>query len=191
LFSAAAGADLAEAHIQLGKMHASESSSASPYSADPFPGETDPKKQGQAVQAWSQALALGNNFEAFYHLGRMHAQEARTQGTGSKKKSGTCGVAVAYFKTVAERGSWQYPFMRDAERAWARGERAKALISWWIAGEMGYETAQNNVAFILDQGEPRRSAYGSGLIISQSGTIADGNPCFLAATGSTSRRMHR
>lgn len=82
----------------------------------------------------------------------MHAQEARTQGSGSQKKSGTCGVAVAYFKTVAERGSWQYPFMRDAERAWARGERAKALIGWWIAGEMGYETAQNNVAFILDQG---------------------------------------
>jgi SEL1 protein len=121
--------------------------------ADTLAGDTDLKKQGQAVQSWSQALALGNNFEAFYHLGRMHAQEARTQGTGSQKKSGTCGVAVAYFKTVAERGSWQYPFMRDAERAWARGERAKALIGWWIAGEMGYETAQNNVAFILDQGE--------------------------------------
>ena len=30
LFSAAAGADLAEAHIQLGKMHASKSTSASP-----------------------------------------------------------------------------------------------------------------------------------------------------------------
>ncbi|KAJ9126930.1 hypothetical protein QFC24_001161 [Naganishia onofrii] len=137
LFSAAAGADLPDAHIQLGKMHASE---------------TDISKQNQAVQSWSQALALGNNFEAYYHLGRIHASEARTQGTGAQKKSGTCGVAVAYFKTVAERGSWQYPYMRDAERAWAHGERAKALISWWIAGEMGYETAQNNVAFILDQG---------------------------------------
>ncbi|KAJ9098741.1 hypothetical protein QFC21_004389 [Naganishia friedmannii] len=145
-FSAAAGADLPDAHIQLGKMHASE---------------TDIAKQDQAVQSWSQALALGNNFEAYYHLGRIHASDARTQSTGSQKKSGTCGVAVAYFKSVAERGSWRYPYMRDAERAWAQGERAKALINWWIAAEMGYETAQNNVAFILDQernlGQRRKS----------------------------------
>ena len=33
-------------------------------------------------------------------------------------------------------------------------ERAKedAMLRWWIASERGIETAQNNLAYILDQG---------------------------------------
>ncbi len=36
-----------------------------------------------------------------------------------------------------------------------RGERQKALLSWALAGDMGYESAQNNVAYLLDRAHSR------------------------------------
>ena len=63
-----------------------------------------------------------------------------------------CGVSVAWYKLVAEKGSWEDDFIGEADRAWDRGEEDKAMLGWWIAGEMGYEAAQNNVAFLLDRG---------------------------------------
>ncbi len=63
-----------------------------------------------------------------------------------------CGVSVAWYKLVAERGCWEDDFIGEAHRAWARGEEDNAVLGWWVAGEMGYEAAQNNVAFLLDKG---------------------------------------
>lgn len=115
---------------------------------------------------FTTAAEHGNAFEAFYHLGLIHANNARREGPNGGKRSGTCGVAIGYLKLMAERGSWEWDMMKQADRAWKRGERVTALIRWWIAGEMGYEIAQNNVAFLLDQGEsahvPRSD---SGLIV--------------------------
>ncbi len=77
-----------------------------------------------------------------------------------------CGVSVAWYKLVAEKGSWEHDFIGEADKAWARGEEVKAMLGWWIAGEMGYEVAQNNVAFLLDQG------VGIGLLDKRNGSDA-------------------
>lgn len=71
-------------------------------------------------------------------------------------------MAVGFYKRVAERGSWGDDPVRDGEVKWKIGtERARedALLRWWIASERGIETAQNNLAYILDQG--KRNYYHS------------------------------
>jgi SEL1 protein len=62
-----------------------------------------------------------------------------------------CGVSVAWYKLVAEKGDWTDPYIREADRAYLRGEEKKAVLGWWIAAELGYEAGQNNVAFYLSK----------------------------------------
>lgn len=78
-----------------------------------------------------------------------------------------CGVSVAWYKLVAEKGDWTEPYMQEADRAYLRGEEKKAVLGWWIAAEMGYETGQNNVAYHLskhgrEDGEGIRGLQGKG-----------------------------
>ena len=64
-------------------------------------------------------------------------------------------MAVSFYKLVAERGVWDDDLLRDAEIAWMSGtEQGKevAMLKWWIAAERGFEIAQNNLAYVLDQG---------------------------------------
>lgn len=91
--------------------------------------------------------------------------------------AGSCGVAVSFFKLVAERGAWRSNLLAEAEKLWlgsdgvefgAAGnliapqggagaseerelEREGAKLRWWIAAEQGFEIAQNNLAYVLDQ----------------------------------------
>lgn len=132
-FKAAAGMELAEAKINLGKMQLDQ--------------------PGVSMALFTQAIQSGNNYEAYFYLAKMHARDAR-----AKPERGVCGAAVAFFKNVAERGRWQYDYLGDAERAWQRGDRERALVNWWIASEMGYEVAQNNVAYLLEQRDLKDSA---------------------------------
>ncbi|WVR04491.1 hypothetical protein IAU60_001495 [Kwoniella sp. DSM 27419] len=128
-FQAAASQDLADAQVQLAKLHLD---------------------RGEIVTASAfleVALRHGSTFEAFHLLGRIHAANAKSGTT-----PGMCGVAVAYEKLVAERGNWGEDWVGEADRAWARGEEDKAFIGWMVGAEMGYEAAQNNVAFVLEQG---------------------------------------
>ena len=64
-----------------------------------------------------------------------------------------CPVAVAFYKIVAERGDWDHEVWWEAERAWIRGDKQRALLGYWMMAERGYEAAQNNVAWILDRGQ--------------------------------------
>lgn len=64
-------------------------------------------------------------------------------------------MALSYYKIVAERGAWGDDPLRDGEELWKIGtERAKqdAILRWMIAAERGFEAAQNNIAYIFDQG---------------------------------------
>ena len=64
-------------------------------------------------------------------------------------------MAVSFHKLVAERGVWGEDLLRDADVAWSSGtSRGKemAMLKWWMAAERGSEIAQNNLAFVLDQG---------------------------------------
>jgi SEL1 protein len=132
-FQAAAGQDLAEAQVNLAKMSLEH-------------GELQP-----AVQYLEVALRHQSPFEAFHLLASIHATTARVP-PAQGGRPGMCGVSVAWFKLVAEKGSWRDNYMGEADKAWARGEEENAMIGWWIAAELGIEAGQNNVAFLLDKG---------------------------------------
>lgn len=87
------------------------------------------------------------------------------RGTGYPRHitSSACSVAVSYYKVVAERGVWDVDLISHANLAWASGNdrnREIAMLQWWIAAERGYEPAQNNLAYVLDQG-PHTPSPGS------------------------------
>lgn len=69
--------------------------------------------------------------------------------------TGSCAVATSFYKIIAERGSWKSTLISEAERLWKSGgeqEKEAAILRWMIAADRGLEAAQNNVAYILDQG---------------------------------------
>lgn len=78
-----------------------------------------------------------------------------TAGLPQGFAAGSCANAVSFYKLVAERGVWDEDLVDDAEFAWnsgtARGKEM-AILKWWIAAERGSEVAQNNLAYVLDQG---------------------------------------
>ena len=55
------------------------------------------------------------------------------------------------FKNVAERGTWSEKLMQ-AHTLYKDHHTDSALLLYTLLAEMGYEVAQSNVAFILDQG---------------------------------------
>lgn len=133
-FTKAAGAELAEAHVNLGKYN---------Y----YRGEFK-----LAVTYFEAAVRFGSTFEAHFYLAKIHTLNMRIANEGSP--AGPCASAVSFFKFVAERGVWDDDLLADAEDAWYSGtERGKeiAILKWWVAAERGSEMAQNNLAYVLDQ----------------------------------------
>ena len=64
-------------------------------------------------------------------------------------------IAVSFYKLVAERSTWEDDLLRDADTARSLGtERGSemAMLRRWMVPERGYEVAQNNLAYVLDQG---------------------------------------
>ncbi|KAJ7502934.1 hypothetical protein B0H11DRAFT_1987068 [Mycena galericulata] len=135
-FTAAAGQELAEAQINLGKYHFT---------------------RGEIVMAsalFETAVLYGSPFEAYYYLGQIQSAQADTPGMPRAMASSSCAMAVSFYKIVSERGIWGDDLLRDAEIAWMSGtERGKemAMLKWWITAERGSEVAQNNLAHVLDQ----------------------------------------
>jgi len=81
--------------------------------------------------------------EAFYYLA-----ELNHRGVGREK---SCGIAAAYYKIVAEKVEILHSTLGDAFRA-AEGERfTEALVYYMFAAEQGYESAQANVAYLIDK----------------------------------------
>lgn len=56
------------------------------------------------------------------------------------------------YKNVAERGQWSTMLM-EAHDLYKQGNVNEALLKYTFLAELGYEVAQANVAYILDQGE--------------------------------------
>lgn len=120
----------------------------------------------QAFKHFELAMKLGSSFEAYYYLAMINLRVARYRidldnpmayrvdapGTASYER---CRSAVSGFKYASERADWKDPTFTRAERAWSKGLRARALLGWSIAGERGYEAAQNNVAWVLDRDKKR------------------------------------
>lgn len=108
-----------------------------------------------ATTYFETAVRNGSPFEAYYYLGEMHSAQASNIHVPSHIASSSCAMAVSFYKLVAERGVWDDDLLRDAEIAWMSATdqgKELAMLKWWIAAERGYEIAQNNLAYVLDQG---------------------------------------
>ena len=109
-----------------------------------------------ATTYFESAVRQGSPFEAYYYLAEIYAASAQNPASPEHHKHGACAIALSYHKIVAERGAWEDDPLRDGEELWKIGtERAKqdAILRWMIASERGFEAAQNNLAYIFDQGK--------------------------------------
>ena len=97
------------------------------------------------IETASRYFVLAANagvMEAFYYLA-----ELSNKGIGRERN---CGLAVAYYKIVAERVEMMHSSFVEANAAYAAGDLDRALIASIMAAEQGYEAAQANVAYLLD-----------------------------------------
>ncbi|KIJ51304.1 hypothetical protein M422DRAFT_223812 [Sphaerobolus stellatus SS14] len=152
-FTLAAGQDLTEAQVNLGKYYYAKGDLSL---ADSF---------------FNAAIRHGSPFEAYYYIATLHASRAQNPATADAS-AGSCPVAVSFYKHVAERGCWKEDLLSEADALWHAGdaknrrsggrsrplklsdltrEQHEAMLRWFIAAERGYEIAQNNIAWVLDQ----------------------------------------
>lgn len=87
--------------------------------------------------------ARHGHIEAFYHLA-----EISNNGIGRER---SCGMATAYYKMVAEKVESIHSSFDEANRAYDEGDTESALVMYMMAAEQGYESAQANVAYLLDE----------------------------------------
>lgn len=81
--------------------------------------------------------------EAYYYLAEM-----ANHGVGRQPH---CGVAAAYYKLVAEKAEVIHSAFAESNAAYEAGDKEGALIPAMMAAEQGYEHAQANVAYLLDE----------------------------------------
>ncbi|KAF2139965.1 uncharacterized protein K452DRAFT_289344 [Aplosporella prunicola CBS 121167] len=127
-FGAAADQDYAPAHVRLGALFLD---------------------QGDVPTAtkYFELAARNGHFEAFYYLA-----DLADQGVGRDQ---SCGIAVTYYKIVAEKAEAILSPIRDANSAYENGDLENALVGYMMAAEQGFESGQANVAYLLDQARPR------------------------------------
>ena len=100
--------------------------------------------QGDIITAtrFFDYAARNGHIEAFYYLA-----EINNNGIGQDR---SCGMATAYYKMVAEKVESIHSSFDEANRAYDDGDTESALIMYMMAAEQGYESAQANVAYLLD-----------------------------------------
>lgn len=126
-FKAAADKGNAEAQFNLGAMH--------------IAGLGVRKQYDKALHYFTLSAHQGHTL-ALYNLGQMHLN-----GLGAQR---SCPVAVQFLKAVAERGPWGAQLER-AHTMLQDGQLEAPLQMYAALAEGGYEVAQSNVAFLLDQ----------------------------------------
>ncbi|KAI1378827.1 HCP-like protein [Hypoxylon crocopeplum] len=131
LFKASADQDFSLSHVALGALHLDQ-------------GTPDDLK---IANSYFEAAARWANIEAQYYLAEMIHH-----GAGRDK---TCGMAMAYYKNVAEKAEPLVSSWAEANQAYEDGDYELAFLDYLMAAEQGYEKAQNNVAFMLDPTQSR------------------------------------
>ncbi|KAJ5450448.1 uncharacterized protein N7458_006897 [Penicillium daleae] len=96
-----------------------------------------------AASRYFELAARWGWMEAYYYLAEM-----ANFGVGRQPH---CGVAVAYYKMVAEKAEVVHSAFTEANEAYENGDKERALIPTMMAAEQGYEHAQANVAYLLDE----------------------------------------
>lgn len=102
-------------------------------------------EQGEVMIAtrYFELAARPGHVEAFYYLA-----ELNYQGIGREK---SCGIAAAYYKMVVERVEGVHSTLAEANAAWEEGMFTEAMVGYMMAAEQGYESAQANVAYLIDK----------------------------------------
>ncbi|KAL9086430.1 MAG: hypothetical protein Q9159_004207 [Coniocarpon cinnabarinum] len=95
-----------------------------------------------AAMRYFEVASRHNNIEALYYLA-----ELSNQGLGRDR---SCNVAAHYYKNVAERTEALHSNFGEANAFYNSGDIDGALVLYMQAAEQGYEAAQANVAWILD-----------------------------------------
>lgn len=96
----------------------------------------------QTATKYFELAARWGWMEAFYYLA-----EIANFGVGRERH---CGMASAYYKMVAEKAEEVHSSFAEANNAYENGDRETAFIAALMAAEQGYENAQANVAYLLD-----------------------------------------
>ena len=100
------------------------------------------KRDYKAAVKWFQTSSQSGHALGYYNLGQMHAT-----GTGVLR---SCTTGTELFKNVAERGKWSSMFV-EAYNLYRQGHIEQAFMKYLYLAELGYEVAQSNVAYLLDQ----------------------------------------
>lgn len=110
-----------------------------------------------ALVYFEAAVKNGSPFEAYFYLAQINAAQAYAAAAENIGSGGSCSVAVSFYKHAAERGAWRSDnLLGEAESLWFREgstsvDREGAMLRWWLAAQRGFESAQNNLAYVLDQ----------------------------------------
>ncbi|KAF7718183.1 Uncharacterized protein PECH_005644 [Penicillium ucsense] len=96
-----------------------------------------------AASRYFELAARWGWMEAYYYLAEM-----ANFGVGRQPH---CGVAAAYYKMVAEKAEVIHSAFAESNEAYENGDKEGALIPAMLAAEQGYEHAQANVAYLLDE----------------------------------------
>ena len=123
-FKEASNQDFSPAQVQLGQLYLDQ-------------GDVN------TASRFFDLAARNGHIEAFYHLAEMSSA-----GVGRDRN---CGMATAYYKLVAEKVEAIHSAFDEANRAYNDGEWEVALVLYMMAAEQGYESAQTNVAYLLDE----------------------------------------
>lgn len=126
-FKASAEQDYAPAQVSIGSLYLDQGS----------PSDV------QVASRYFELAARYGHIEALYYLA-----EIINHGLGRER---SCGLATAYYKSVAEKAEPLLSSFSEANQAFEDGDNELALIDYLMAAEQGYEKAQANVAYLLDQ----------------------------------------
>jgi SEL1 protein len=127
LLKASADQDYAPALVVMGSLHLDQGS---------------PEDLLVASRYFERAAKHGN-IEALYYLA-----EIINQGIGRDR---SCGLATAYYKSVAEKAEPFVSSFAEANQEYEEGDMELALVDYMLAAEQGYERGQANVAYLLDE----------------------------------------
>lgn len=97
----------------------------------------------QTATQFFEMAARHNHIEALYHLA-----EISNNGVGRER---SCSLATYYYKLVAEKVETIHSAFDEANSAYEDGDAETALVTYMMAAEQGYESAQVNVAYMLDE----------------------------------------
>jgi SEL1 protein len=130
-FKAAADQDYSPAQVALGALYLDQGTAS----------------DIQVATRYFELAARYGQIESYYFLA-----ELIDQGIGRDR---SCGLAAAYYKTVAEKAEPLLTSFAEANQAYEEGDYELALIDYMLAAEQGYERGQANVAYILDQAKSK------------------------------------